>query len=287
MLRTTHLHPILELEPYLKNIWIIENTSNNHSSKQKMIPFGCMDLVFVENTSLYLINDDGITTKLSNIFISGQITKPYHLVYDPGIRVIGLGFYPHTAHYFTKINSKLLTDQIIDVDSFLSTRNKIYLNQSQVASKNDIDKMVYQIQKNVFQIIKQSKSIGKQAVYTQEIVKSILKNKGNFNISSIAKSLCVSERYVQILLNEYVGLNPTQYGRIIKFLNSIKLIKESNRTLTSISYDLGYYDQSHFVRDFKKFTGQSPTSYRLKENTLIENFTSSEWTSFLYNDLAQ
>ena len=285
ILKTLHLNPIPELKPYIKNIWVIEGNTSNNCLTEKMIPFGCMDLVFVENAHLSLVHDNNKEVKLSKAFFSGQVTKPYYLKYYPGIRIIGFGFYPHTAHYFTKISSDVFTDQIIALQDIISLESKTELIIEQLHSIPGLHQKVMYLQKHIYKIIKQSRSIGQKDFYVQHILMSILKNKGELKLTEICNQLNISKRYVQILSNEYIGINPTQYAKIIRFLNSIKYLNQKNISLTSICYQLGYYDQSHFIRDFKRFSGQSPSNYILNEQQIINNFTSQEWSSFLYNEL--
>lgn len=58
----------------------------------------------------------------------------------------------------------------------------------------------------------------------------------------------------------FTGFNPKLYSRIIRFESVIK--NHSNaRNLTDLSYLNNYYDQAHFIHDFKSFTGFSPKSF--------------------------
>jgi len=63
-----------------------------------------------------------------------------------------------------------------------------------------------------------------------------------------------------------VGLNPKQYLRIVRFQNILKL-RESKyfQDYTTMAFDSGYYDQSHFIRDFKAITDLSPKEFFEKQ----------------------
>jgi AraC-like DNA-binding protein len=91
----------------------------------------------------------------------------------------------------------------------------------------------------------------------------ILKNKGNISIKKITEHLHITERTLQRLFIEYVGISPKQFTKIIQFQSSVSLISDdSYQKLTDVVYETGYADQSHFIRYFKKFTGKKPSEYK-------------------------
>ena len=81
------------------------------------------------------------------------------------------------------------------------------------------------------------------------------------NINEIASTHNMTGRNLNKLLNRYTGLSPKLVGKINRFQQSLRLIARKNQSLTGIAYDCGYFDQSHFIRDFKAFTGFTPSAY--------------------------
>ena len=59
-----------------------------------------------------------------------------------------------------------------------------------------------------------------------------------------------------------MGLSPKQLGKVIRLQTALKMLlnKQSER-LTKIAYESEYYDQAHFIKDFKEFTGTNPKRY--------------------------
>ena len=89
-----------------------------------------------------------------------------------------------------------------------------------------------------------------------------LKQKDFFdNIENVASRYGITSRYLQKLFLQYTGLTPKLYTKINRFQNSLRLVTQNNNSLTSIAYDCGYFDQSHFIREFKSFTGLTPSGY--------------------------
>lgn len=81
------------------------------------------------------------------------------------------------------------------------------------------------------------------------------------NIKALALKYRVTPRYLQKLFLQYTGITPKFYHKINRFQLSLKLITKKESSLTSIAYDCGYFDQSHFIREFKSFTGVTPSDY--------------------------
>lgn len=82
---------------------------------------------------------------------------------------------------------------------------------------------------------------------------------GFVNISNIAYESNMSLKTFQRRFVEQVGLTPRLYARIVRFNKAvlIKMVHEKE-SWTSISHQLGYFDQNHFIKDFKSFAGINP-----------------------------
>jgi AraC-like DNA-binding protein len=102
-------------------------------------------------------------------------------------------------------------------------------------------------------------------------------NKEDFfdNIENVASRYGITSRYLQKLFLQYTGLTPKLYTKIHRFQSSLALVAQKEAPLTSIAYDCGYFDQSHFIRDFKAFTGTTPSDYALDDSSLTFAFVNS------------
>jgi AraC-like DNA-binding protein len=66
-----------------------------------------------------------------------------------------------------------------------------------------------------------------------------------------------------------MGLSPKQLGRVIRMQAALHLLlNQQSESFTSIAYESEYYDQAHFTKDFKDFTGITPKDF-LRDNTMI------------------
>ena len=63
-------------------------------------------------------------------------------------------------------------------------------------------------------------------------------------------------------ISKQIGLSPKQLGKVIRLQTALKLLlNEHPDTFCSIAYESEYFDQAHFIRDFKEFTGTTPQAF--------------------------
>ena len=81
----------------------------------------------------------------------------------------------------------------------------------------------------------------------------------NITISDIAYNLRISPNYLSTIFKEIIGQSPKQYLGQMRMERAIKLLKRSNIKVKQVALDVGYKDQLHFSREFKKYWGYSPS----------------------------
>ena len=89
----------------------------------------------------------------------------------------------------------------------------------------------------------------------------LLKNNGIMTVEQTASLACLSVKQFERKCKERVGLGPKTYARILRFSKAYRLHEAfPHLSWTKITYEAGYYDQMHLIRDFKVFAGVNPTT---------------------------
>ena len=105
----------------------------------------------------------------------------------------------------------------------------------------------------------------------QLAIREMQRLNGLVKIEHIAYRLNISNRELERSFKKEVGITPKQLAGIYQF-QSVFRIKHTVDSLTKLALAAGYYDQSHFIREFKGIAGTSPQSFFKKEQTLTDIF---------------
>ena len=90
----------------------------------------------------------------------------------------------------------------------------------------------------------------------------VSKTNGDIRIDELSRHLGYSQRYMSKMIKAGFGMSPKTLCKYMKFQKSLEYLGyRSDMDITEVSNALGYYDQSHFVKYFKEFTGVTPRNY--------------------------
>ena len=106
-----------------------------------------------------------------------------------------------------------------------------------------------------------SKLTGFKHPFLANAVSDLLNNNGDYTIAEIAARCNTSRQHLRKHFELHLGKTPSAFRKIERFRQALKQHAGSNESLTSLSYDLLFYDQSHLIKDFKSLTGLSPKAF--------------------------
>ncbi|MFV0527305.1 MAG: helix-turn-helix domain-containing protein [Lachnospiraceae bacterium] len=97
------------------------------------------------------------------------------------------------------------------------------------------------------------------------LISEIIKERGNISVLNLSETTCYSVSYIDKIFLKEIGISPKKFSGIIRFqwmMNKI-IVDPNDRTVNYASFmsELGYYDQSHMIREFKKYSGRTPNMY--------------------------
>jgi AraC-like DNA-binding protein len=95
---------------------------------------------------------------------------------------------------------------------------------------------------------------------TEAAASLIRRRHGAVRMEKLAKALGLSLSALERRFRRHVGASPRKFASIVRMRHALRL-RSANLSLTEVAYRAGYCDQSHFIRDFKGFTGMAPESF--------------------------
>jgi AraC-like DNA-binding protein len=107
-----------------------------------------------------------------------------------------------------------------------------------------------------------------RAILARYLVERVSTKPDLRSVSILAEVSDLSERALQRLFRDYVGVSPKWVVRRFRLQEAAELLATTQQSVASVAADLGYFDQSHFVRDFKAAVGEAPLNFLRNTNPL-------------------
>lgn len=96
---------------------------------------------------------------------------------------------------------------------------------------------------------------------TRWIIDEVVRSSGNVDIAGLAAELGYTHRYCDMVFKQSMGMTIKKFASIARMQKAIRLLQNDDIDYDAIYEELGYYDQSHLINDFKKFTTYTPIGF--------------------------
>ena len=123
----------------------------------------------------------------------------------------------------------------------------------------------------LIRLLTQSIQVDRQIIYATSFIKQSC---GQLPVQNLIDKICICQRHFQRKFKDATGYTPKEFSRIIKFQYAIEVLRNAPHTdLSSIALDCGYYDHSHFIKEFKRLAGDVPSYFLTLPNPADEPLT--------------
>lgn len=251
--------PIKPLQQYIRYFWVLEDCGDKAF---KIIPDGSPGIIFQETPNLFL---DKRNQLLPQLFLYGQTTLHSEQLAVGNFKNIGVYLQPTALKSIFNIDAYEFTDQLVPIDCLITEHFLEELLHTDTI-KHKIDTISQFLLKRIQKIAHTSQ----KADYAVKLLQN------GHPLKHIQTAMNLSERSLERLIRQYAGLSPKLFSRIIRFQSGLQCLRQKEICkLTDLAYQKEYFDQSHYNREFKAFTGLSPKQYLQQTREHVENFP--EW----------
>lgn len=236
-------NPSPTLRPYIYCYWVLKTQQQLDSAfTYRVVADGCIDIFWEAKAP-------------SKSFIMGFCEKYTEFELDDNFEFIGIRFLPTIFPQLFKIDAQELSNRFIELEIINQELNQ-YIRHTTLQSKtlqdlfNQLDS--YFINKlNVSDIEADLRFYNALAI--------ILKKNGMVQIEKDLNT-GLSPRQLRRKFKYYLGTSAKTFGKVVRFQNILRA-KPSTQSLrkNKLFFDVGYYDQAHFIKEFKNFYGVSPS----------------------------
>ncbi len=255
-MKVVRVEPPKELRRIVRHFWFSSFPNPNAFAKQyKILADGSPGIVFQHsNGNSSVLNSDGEPLPIA--FLYGQKTTACTNLIRGTPTIIGVSFCPIAFKPLFNIDSSDLTNNILDIDHFFSP-GFVDLLLNTINTEQAIGLFC--------DALDQRSSKLEQDAVVRESVHHIVGNTADVKARDISSYSNTSRRQFQRRFKQCIGVAPETYIRIIKFQKAVQLLRNGHfQRLSDIAYALNYSDQSHFIREFKNFSGHTPKVFLRK-----------------------
>ncbi len=245
------IRPSPLLAPYVKQYWFLK--TDDVSQQQRIIPTGSVCLVFHRESNLFSISRNEPQPRA---FLSGQSVGYTDLMPTGMVDMISVTFQPHGAKAFFSMPLHEVYDSTVSIHD-LGDAGLAEL-QDRLMYAPDVLSGVELIETYLLKRLRIVKAYNYQRM--AHVIRAI--GNGQMNVGELARAGCLSYKQFQRIFLEYVGVNPKDFLRIVRFQKALfALQSQPEISLSQLSFECGCYDQPHLVKEFKTFSGYTPREY--------------------------
>jgi AraC-like DNA-binding protein len=249
--------PNQDLNTLIKCYWTLESPKEETPQKQTIVPDGCMEMIFHYGDLYRQYTENGNSIIQPRCFVIGQLTRPLEIEPTGEIGVFSVRFHPNGFLPFATIPIKEMENTAVSLEKlFGKDGQKIEQRILNASSTSEKIKLIEEFLLNRLTNIETVDRIIKSTVDT------ILTANGQLSIDELSKQTKINRRQLERKFSSTIGLSPKQLSKTIRLQATLKILLNKNFTsLTALAYQHEYYDQAHFIKDFKELTGLTPKEF--------------------------
>lgn len=249
------IKPIHILTPYVRYYWILEDGADV-SVSERTLPTGCIQLVFHRGKRLLLV---GKKESQPQAFICGQCLNFSDVMSAGKIEMITVVFQPYATRAILQLPLKFFYGELIAVDAIADLELSILSRK--VIEADDHETCIRLIEQ--FLIHRLYRFEGYE--YNLKRISAVLhqiNEQAKTNISELSETACLSSKQFNRIFLDYVGATPKEFLRIVRMQRALfKVQQNPSISFAQLAYECGFSDQSHMIKEFKLFSGYTPTEY--------------------------
>lgn len=249
--------PPERLAGYVRYFWVLEGeaSADKHYIHRSMAD-GCAELIFHYNGIFDELIQYSSTEKSFSSGLAGQSQLFRRFLIKQNFGIFGVYLYPFAVSQLFSIHGTDTRNQMVDLKSLVGVEASELEEKVMLAINHTVRiKIVSEFLER--KLIKAKK----QPPGVFETIKYIIQTNGSTSVEELAKHSFRSTRQFERNFKQFTGFAPKLFSRIVRFQTALSKYGNKGKPLTEIAYECGYYDQSHFIQDFKEFSGHNPKEY--------------------------
>lgn len=254
-----HIPVTSHLVQYVTGIWEVHGKAD---SSERILPKGVVEIVFN-----FADRIDGLLPfseqpfSAARCFIQGLHTQVVTANYQGLHHLFGFRLRPDMVHSLLGVLPYEFNNANIDLSLIDASYNELWHRLAEAGSFNE------RVEILAGSLPRIAKEHCQRSATLCELFLSETPE-GFHTVEELARQVCYSSRQLGRVTRQLFGLSPGELIIYKKYLRAATMVHYENASLTDIAYRAGFYDQAHFCRVFKGFSGLSPGQYREEKGDL-------------------
>lgn len=242
--------------PFIKSFVISEAEIE---STYQVLPDTGLVIGFQYKGRLNRIENDQ-STSLAISGISGLSDRSRTFQNSPDIGTLLVLFREAGASLFFPQPLHELFRESVSLDNFM-LRSELLFLEEELAEAKTHEKRIATVERFLIRRMKNS-DLDKLILAALALIH---KSNGTIRISELAEQLHISQSPLEKRFRQVVGTSPKKFASIVRLKNMVDKYDVTS-SFTELSYQAGFYDQAHFIKEFKSFTGKTPEKFFLDKS---------------------
>lgn len=250
---TESTKPIPALQPFLREYYYFHLQATTAEKCIPLIDDGCYDIIFFKEAKADFFYGDTqeYIPMHEKIFTIHDLKPPYKMSFADSITFFTIKVHPWMNAYFFKTTK---ATGIVDI-----TNDELVHLYNELFKETTIDTR-FKLANNYMQ--KQQLLLTPSMEFVKAMCEYIYTKRGIVSVNDLTVIFGKSRQYLNKIFKQEVLYSLKKFIITVRILDLVKYkVKQPELSLTQLSYEYGYFDQSHFIRDFKKVSGATPTYY--------------------------
>ena len=262
--------PRWELRECIKDIWVFESGGGlSEEEMQTIIPNGSAKLMlYYEGQFTGRVGDRAFLIPEHKLFVLGVADRPTIAEFDRN-RAFGCicaELHPAFAYRLLTVPQHELRNMLVPFGE-LDNRTISRTMEAKMQMTSDPVQKAALLQEYLIEVLARSVKDAK----FEYAVSAIWNARGRLSIAALSQELGQSDRWLRAKFSERLGIGPKTLASIVRFQSCMQeLLRDKQGFLEDRRFYDYYYDQAHFIKEFKRFMGHPPTKYTSLQNEVGE-----------------
>lgn len=261
--------PCAALSKQVKTYWSLDCTAEEANGRERIFPDGCIEIIFNHGDRFRKYDSETDFHIQPPAFIHGQLKTYFELEPTGSVGIFSARLHPAGLQPFIDFDVDTFTGSTLTItDVWGEDGAKL---EQVILTCADNNQRIAVLEKF---LLEKRDTLKVDNAPVEVSVDAIIESVGTIPIESVAGKLGISKRQLERKFTAAVGISPKLFARITRFQNVLHLIENKEfKSFTATAYDGGFYDQAHFIKDFRDFTGLNPKQYFAENLEMVKHFT--------------